>query len=309
MPTLDLVPEGERIYLDHLGLFVGDFDASPARLEQLGFTLTPFVAHRSSDSAGGKTALSGTGNQCAMFRAGYLEMLGPTVATPLARQLRQRLQLYPGLHLIATAVNDAAAHYQRVIGEGFEPQPLVSLERAVEQADGGEQTARFTVVRTMMGEGRAQIVTHHTPHLIWQPRYLQHANGAEGLAGAVICCDDIDETAARFARYFAAPASVSEGWREIHFDRGTIRFIAAAHWPAYRPATPLPSTPYVAEMILHSADLAITEACLRRNGIRYERLAGGGFYLAPAAALGAGIVFIGGRQTFAELSPSDLSLS
>ena len=159
-----LVPEGHEVYLDHVGLFVPDFDASPRRLEELGFSLTPFVAHMASTEPGVAATPSGTGNQCAIFGQGYLEMLGPTVDTPLSRQLRAQLDRYPGWHLIAFAADRPEENHERIGQDGFKPLPLVRLARPV-PTDTGEETCRFSVIRVspeVMPEGAHP--DRHPPH-------------------------------------------------------------------------------------------------------------------------------------------------
>jgi len=293
MSSENLVPATNEVYLDHVGLFVSDFDASPRRLEALGFALTPFVAHMSSSDPGVPATSSGTGNQCAMFGTGYLEMLGPTVDTPLSRQLRAQLARYPGLHLIAFAANNPERNHTRIADAGFQPLPLVRLARPV-PTETGEETARFSVIRIpphVMPEGRIQLVTHHTPNLVWQPRYQQQPNRAIGLTGVLLCVGDARKTAGRFGRFLdKEPERLLDGW-ELNLDRGRVVFVEPGRFHELRPNTELPCTPYIAETALQTANLSESCGYLDAKGIPYTRLGSQAILLSGEEALGASFVF------------------
>ena len=293
MPPSGLVPEGHEVYLDHVGLFVPDFDASPRRLEELGFSLTPFVAHLASTQPGVAATPSGTGNQCAIFGQGYLEMLGPTVDTPLSRQLRAQLDRYPGWHLIAFAANHPEENHERIGRDGFKPLPLVRLARPV-PADTGEETCRFSVIRVppeVMPEGRIQIVTHHTPELVWQPRYQHQPNGAAALTGVLACVNDPREAAERFSRFVGVEPVEKTGTREMGLHEGRVVFIQARRFGELYPDRELPCTPYIAEVSLRTDDLAATRRYFDDGGIRYETVGDDALRVAGAEALGASFLF------------------
>lgn len=291
--TAPLVPPGGEVFLDHVGLFVPDFDASPKRLEELGFHLTPFVAHMSSSEPKAPASSSGTGNQCAMFESGYLEMLGPTVDTPLSRELRAQLARYPGLHLIAFAADQPERNHARVAREGFEPLPLVRLARPV-ATETGQETARFSVIRVpphIMPEGRIQIVTHHTPDLVWQARYQRQPNATVGLSGALLCVDDARSAARRFGRFVdAGPEEGATGW-VLRLGRGRIHFVEPPEFRTMQPDSPLPCTPYIAEAGLETRSLEETRSFFDTRRIPYVQLPDGSLRLAARDALGASFVF------------------
>ena len=64
--------------LDHVGVAVNDLDVGREVYERLGFTLTPRSIHSGSKTPGGPVEPWGSGNHCAMFRDGYLELIGLT---------------------------------------------------------------------------------------------------------------------------------------------------------------------------------------------------------------------------------------
>ena len=64
----------------------------------------------------------------------------------------------------------------------FRVRPLVEMQRPVGTAT-GTGTAAFTIARVepdVMPEGRIQMLTHHTEHTVWQPRWLAHPKRRSG---------------------------------------------------------------------------------------------------------------------------------
>jgi hypothetical protein len=187
-------PPAGDLFLDHVAHFVPDLHAAARLLESLGFTPTPESAHRAQG------APAGTSNRCLMFEEGYVEILAPTLKTPNAERVRAHMARYDGVHLACFGTPDAAFEHQRLAGQGFEPEPLVDLQRTV---DGGE-TVRFSVVYVPPGrmpEGRVQYVQQLTPEVIWQDRFVEHANGVTGLSALYVVADEPAEAGARWARF------------------------------------------------------------------------------------------------------------
>jgi len=183
-------PPGE-LYLDHLAHFVPDLDAAAKVLEALGFTVTPLSSHKVSDKP------AGTANRCLMLEEGYIEILAPTLDTPHARRVRERMKSFVGVHLACFGTPDAAAEHARLAAHGFEPEPLVRLERTVEGGD----IARFDVVYVppgKMAEGRIQYVQQLTPEHLWRE---PHVNREFRLTAVYVAAGDPVETAARWARF------------------------------------------------------------------------------------------------------------
>src|SRR5882757_1460862 len=186
------LPIGDEIFLDHLGHFVRDPDAASKALIRAGFAPTPVSIQVNPDPAGGTPQPTGTGNVTVMFQRGYLEVLFKTADTALGRQLDTGLARYGGVHLAAFAVADAARAHRRLTDQGFRMQPLVNMQRPVDTGH-GPGTAAFTLARVEAGEmpeGRIQILTHRTEPMVWQPRWLDHPNGALALTSVAIVVAD-----------------------------------------------------------------------------------------------------------------------
>jgi len=298
MPIPALPPDSDQVFLDHVGLFVPDLDSAPRHLESLGFRLTPFVAHRRHHDGEGHGEPSGTGNRCAMFEQGYLEVLGATADTPLAQQLHERLARYPGLHLIAFQVSDAAARHAALPERGLTPLPLVALSRPVFMG-GGQSEARFSVVRMPSAdfpEGRIQLVAHHTPELLWQPQLIDQPNGISALTGVLLCVADPAETAGRLARFIARPARDRGDYWELALDRGQLLIVPPAVFARLRPGVQPPEPPYIAEAAFRCRNLEATGEYLRQRQWLVEQPVEDRLYLPPDEALGMAIWLHEGEQ-------------
>ena len=270
------LPQGEEIFLDHVGHFVRDPQAARAALVRVGFAPTPKSVQVAPD--GGPT---GTGNVCAMMTRGYVEVLFKTADTALGREFEAALARHSGLQLAAFAVADAAAAHRRLGEAGFRTRPLAPFSRPVGM-ESGMATAAFTVARVEpgeMAEGRIQMLTHHTEDAVWQPRWLTHPNGATGLANLVIAVADVGEAAARFARFCGRPSITTPSGQSIPLDRGRIDLVTHEAFAAALPEIAIPSLPFMGAYGVSVASLDKTETVLRNGHVSFQRAAG--FLIAP----------------------------
>jgi hypothetical protein len=203
-------PAGE-LCLDHLGHFVPDLDAAAAVWEKLGFSVTPTSVHQ----VGGKPA--GTSNRCVMLEEGYLELLAPTADTPNAQRVRDRMKRFVGIHLACFGTPTADAEHQRLSAHGFEPEPVVRLERKIETGD----TVRFAVVYVppdKMSEGRVQYCEHLTPREVWRERYVNPF----ALRAVYVVADEPEEAAARWGRFGGLLPRAEDGFVRLDTARGRV---------------------------------------------------------------------------------------
>jgi hypothetical protein len=261
------VPAAGELVLDHVGHFVPHVDAASAALEKLGFTLTPFSEQSHRAEPGGPLTPAGAGNRCAMLERGYLEFLTPMGDTPVANQLRASIKRYVGAHLIAFGTGAAQADHERLQKNGFSPLEPVALQREIGTA-AGHETARFTVVRVPPGtmpEGRIQFCRQHTPDLLWQERWTQHANRATALSGVILRVADAQEAARRYARYTGLLAQLSGSVWRITTARGYLVFVDRDTLHRRLGVVP-PTLPWIAGCVLKTADIHACGEFLRRSG-------------------------------------------
>ena len=259
--------------LDHIGLFVPDMERAAGDLARLGFALTPDSAQRRT-LASGELVPTGTANRLAILQRGYIELLTATGDTPIADQLRRATRRYVGAHLIAFGIADAEATHDRLGQAGFDPLPMVRLQRTVSTA-AGEQLARFSVVRVppdRMAEGRMQFCRHHTPELVWQRERQNHPNRAHSLTGILLCAGDPAEVVARYARFLAVAARAHKGFHVFLLARGRLHVFAPTTLTTLT-GLEAPTLPFIAGFALTSSDLAATRAVLAANGVTTRDLA------------------------------------
>jgi hypothetical protein len=218
-------PAPGELCLDHVAHFVPDLAAAARIAESVGFVVTPESAHRAQG------APAGTSNRCIMLEQGYIEILAPTLDTPHAERVRRHMARYDGVHLACFGTPDAEAEHRRLAGQGFDPEPLVSLERTLD--DGA--TVRFRVVYVppaKMPEGRVQYVEHLTPEQLWKPSFLKHGNGVLGLAAVYVAAQDPAEAAARWARFSGLIPRRERDLVRLDATRGQVVFGKAEPAPA-----------------------------------------------------------------------------
>lgn len=262
------LPLGEEIFLDHVGHFVREPQAASAALARAGFTPTPVSVQVAPD--GGPT---GTGNVCAMMTRGYMEVLFKTADTPLGLEFEAGLKRYSGVQLAAFAVADAQAWHRRLGEVGFRTRPIAPFKRPVD-TETGKDTAAFTVARVEpgeMAEGRIQMLTHHTEDAVWQKRWLAHPNGATGLASLAIVVADVEEAAARYARFTQRPAMRTQAGQSVQLDRGRIDLVTRDAFAAALPDIAIPSLPFVGGYSVTVAALGTLEAALRQGRLSSRR--------------------------------------
>jgi hypothetical protein len=265
------LPLGEEIFLDHVGHFVRDPQAASRALARAGFAPTPMSVQTQPDPAGAPR-LTGTGNVTAMLARGYVEVLFKTAATPLGHELDAAMARHMGVHLVAFAVKDAATAHQRLRENSFRVRPLVDMQRPVDTL-GEPGTAAFTVARLEPGEmpeGRIQLLTHRTEHMVWQPRWLSHPNGAIGLTRVVIAVSDLSEAGRRFERLTGRRARASSLAQSFDLDRGSVDLVTATTFALMCPQVPIPSLPFIGAYGIKVASLAIAERTLRQGGLAVQ---------------------------------------
>jgi hypothetical protein len=304
MTTNDLAWKNQRpqpgtLSLDHIAHFLPDIDRASAALARLGFTLTPFSLQQHRTRPDGPLEPAGSGNRCAMLQQGYLEFLTPTSDTPVAQRMRQAIERYVGQHLICFGTAESARLHAHLAANGFQPLPPVALQRQI-GTETGEGTARFTVLRVApeaMPEGRVQIVEHHTPELLWQKRWLSHANGAVALLASIVCVAAADEAAGRFAKFAQASMRKSANAAIVRSrNHGAVAVTDPSAITAMFGVTP-PGLPWIAGTVLRVADLAATRAWLEKASVETRPVGTALCALAPPELGGLFVFTAGGVET------------
>jgi hypothetical protein len=286
-------PPAGALVLDHLAHFLPDMAQAESDLERLGFTLTPLShqLHRTAPDA--PLVSAGTANRTAMLERGYLEFLTTTGDTPNAARLMAAMARYTGTHLVCFGTTQSERVHARLVAHGFAPPPVVALQRDVEAANGDRETARFSVTRAAperMPEGRIQFVEHHTPELLWQARWVGHANGARTLAAVVIAVPDIDEASTRWRHLTGLAVRATGALRVIATARGQVILGTAEAVERHFGMAP-PVLPWIGGPVIGVADLPATRNRLAGSGFTFLRETAGRIVLAAPRSIGGLIGF------------------
>ena len=296
-PQPEQLPPPGKIYLDHVGWMVPDLALAATAFDGLGLPLTPLSVHGVTDPATGARTPTGTANPPAMLKAGGREILAPHggIDNHTVAHLNASIARHIGVHLLAFSVADAEGAAARLSKDGFELQPTVHLRRTIEAADGTPAEVAFTVIRTgydTFPEARCQMLQHHTPEHMWQPRYLPTESCITGLLEATLVVDEPAECALRFAKFLGRTPMADKDDRLILLDRGRLRFIKRANASNLFGAKLLPPNPSVAAITLSSSDIERTRDVFLSNGLHPGSLGAPHLLLDAAEGLGVHIVVV-----------------
>jgi catechol 2,3-dioxygenase-like lactoylglutathione lyase family enzyme len=280
--------------LDHVGIAVNDLDAAAATYRRLGFTLSDLSHHM---DAGPPPKRRGTGNHCIMLGQGYVELIGVTDAAYQGR-LRQHLQRYQGLHIVAFGTRNIAVAVAELTARGVAPSAVRRMTRPIVER-GRTMVADFSIVDlpAPVGEGYYIGIEHHTPQALWQPHLLAHANGAQGLTGVTICVDQPTQFAHGMAATLGGACASTEAGLVVTLDRTQVTVIDPAGLSRCYPGVVAPALPFVAGIALSVDDLDRARRALAAAGaLCHDRSAHdhktGAIWIAPADACGAAIEFV-----------------
>jgi len=279
----------DGLFLDHVAVVVPDLARTAETYERLGFRLTPRSSHKGPLKPGGPLEPFGSGNHCAMFGTGYLELLGITDPKRYTGEVTPLLQRYAGLHLVALGCRDAR-QAARDLGDRLGAELSVrELGRDVPQVEGGTKPAGFRIVNLPAGtftEAKLFLIEQATPAVLWQRTLLDQPNGVIGLAGAVLCVASPAETRQKLARILGREA-VGES---LTLARGILEVIDRQTVAARYGIEPL-AIPMVAAARFTVSDPGATARYLRGRGVPF-RESEGRLWTSPEAAEGAILEFV-----------------
>ena len=286
--------------LHHIGLIARNLDALAHRYEALGFTVTPVSYPLIPLRAGQEPQPVGVGNRCVIFRNNYLEFLGVVdperwASVSLAERgpfdIDRPLRRYEGLHVLHLGADDLDVVSRRLAASGIDHQPIRPFQRLVDTPAG----LRMMRARTLslrpgaMPEALFQIIQHETPELVLQPRHMDHANGAHGLVDVIVCVEDSNEVAARYAAAAGKNVQVDGRVRRIGLGRSDVLVTDTLGLRDILPGIEPPTLPWLAGFTV-AANLARSTAFLVRRGIACVHV-DGHLVVAPDRAHGAAIRF------------------
>ena len=287
--------------LDHVGVAVRDLDAGRAAYERLGFQLTVRSHHRGSPSPGAPVEPWGSGNHCAMFRDGYLEIVGLTDPAMFS-SVKTLLARYQGAHIVALGCESADATRTELERRGIKVDAPRQLERDAAYGTAGTETRRAAfrnmyLDRATYPEALFFYIQHMTRDVLWQPHLLAHPNGVTGIRDAFLCVAEPQATAEKLAPALGcAPERIDKGEWRLPLNRSSIRVMAPAAWARWAPDTPPPPLPGVAGIGFRVESIAATRGLLAARGVSARDGREGGIWVDPARGCGAALYFFAGED-------------
>jgi catechol 2,3-dioxygenase-like lactoylglutathione lyase family enzyme len=261
--------------LDHTGVAVRNLDEAEAAYKRLGFTLTTRSIHSGSVTPGAPVTPWGSGNYCAMFHEGYLEIIGITDPS-LYSSTGDLLDKYEGQHIVAFGSGDADVAYEALSQRIDGVSPAAALERMADFGPDNSESklAQFRniwVDRTAMPEAKIIFIEHITPDVIWQPHLLDHLNGAVKLAEIALCVPDKANTCARLNKLLGRePKDLNPDFSTYEMERGRVYVLSEKGLASWAPGVTPPALPYAAGFGVEVTDLSATKYFLKSNGVTYH---------------------------------------
>ena len=268
--------------IDHCVILVRDLDVAHQKMSALGFTLTPRGVH---------SAHIGTANHCIMLRQAYFEVLSVRTPTDYNASWRAKLTLRQGLDAVPIASDDVEAARAQLMARGMALPAVIDFSRPVDLPEGTSKAA-FRLV--MIPEEYTPHITmfaiqHFTREVVRHSSYLDHPNGAVALTELVVCVEDVNEAARRYARYFGIPITRNGMGVECALQPG--KFILIDH-TGLREAYGIdpPALPFAASFTVAVTDLRETQNLLEKNRISLTQRQGK-LMVAGSDAHGANVIF------------------
>ncbi len=282
--------------LDHVGVAVRNLDAGREAYDRLGFQLTARSQHRGSPTPGAPVEPWGSGNHCAMFREGYLEVVGLTDPA-LFSSVKTLVARYEGAHIVALGCDSADATHAELRRRGVSIDAPRQLERDAAYGPAGTETRRAAfrnmyLDRDAYPEALLFYIEHLTRDVLWQPHLLAHPNGVTAIRDAFLCSREAEDVAAKLAPALACvPERTGEGEWRLAMTRGSIRVMTPAAWAGWAPGAPSPPLPCVVGIGFRVESVAATRSLLADHGVDVRDGRAGGIWVGPEQACGTTLYF------------------
>jgi hypothetical protein len=276
--------------IDHTLIGVRDLELARMHWTRLGFATSPR----------GKHLGWGTANYCIMFPEDYIELLGIVDPTQFTNNLDTFLAAREGLMGLAFATDAGDDCAKALAARGLHPQPPRDLARQLELPE-GSVLPRFKLVFLPKEEtpGLSSFVCQHlSPELLRHPEWLEHPNGAIGLAGVTVIVEDTAPLIEPYEKLLGrTQVNTTDDVVTVRAGRHRIVFCTADDFAAMTPELDLPEVapPFMASMTIHVRDLDATADCLASWQIDHEGPEGGRLLVPADEANGAILEFVAGR--------------
>jgi len=276
--------------IDHLVVAAHDLEAQAALYRRLGFQVGARNRHP-----------WGTENHIVQFDGAFLELIGlgegfvaPPASEPvypfagfLARYLGRR----EGLAMMVMRSADAEADRRGFEAAGIGGFARFDFARKGRRPDGGEVEVAFSLAfaaSPALPEAGFFVCQQHFPENFWSRAAQVHPNGALGVAGLTLVCDEPDLARRFLAVFLAAPAQTIPGGVAFVADGTRVECVTPETYAALYGAPAAESG--LAALRIAVADLDTTAKRFDEAGVAFARRRRE-LVVSPGTAMGAAIVF------------------
>ena len=217
------------ISLDHVGVIGHSIESMRRLWIDAGFFVTEPEELMALEPGTGKQVSLGQHSCHVILEQGYIELTAVDQVTP-THHLYHWIRSGESLGIIALGADDIESVHRRLAISKVPVGSLAQASRPIRYgARGGDALFTwFAVGAPSTPEALVCFVRNERPELIYQAEVQAHPNGAQALAGVILCASDPAAVAARYAGYGGAGdgggscASVALGLWRCSLDRGSI---------------------------------------------------------------------------------------
>jgi catechol 2,3-dioxygenase-like lactoylglutathione lyase family enzyme len=281
--------------IDHVIVGVRDLEEASAGYERLGFRPTPRGRHVGW----------GTANYCIMFANDYVELLGIVDPSKVTNDLDRFLEDREGLMALALRSSDPDGTYAGWRAGGLEPAAVADLSRLLEP----DIELRFRNV--MLSPAATAGVplfacAHLTPGPMRRPEWLDHPNGAIGIASLTVVVEEPGALFAPMGAVFGTDnLTETDDTLAVHTGHGMLLLATPDDLDMLHPEHDPPAfedLPALAVLTLAVQDIARTADYLDRQDVAYRRNPAGALGVPAADTHGVMLEFVSPAGTAARSS-------
>ena len=250
--------------IDHCVILVRNLDIAREKMLRLGFTVTPRGTHSKN---------MGTENHCMMLKNGYFEILGISHSTNFNAGWRVKLKHREGLEAVPLASENVDQLRDELYDRGLELPETIEFSRPV-NLSGKPSEAKFRLVMVpdkYSPNMSTFVIQHLTRKVVWNPKYLDHANGAIGVQSVTGIHKEPHEIITSYKKLFGEHAlSVFENGIQINTGKGKINFVTPSAYTKLFPnisPDPIARPPYLAALSINVTDLQLTTDYFHHHGV------------------------------------------
>lgn len=285
--------------IDHIVHCVRDLDAAIARLQALGFTVTPRALHP-----------FGTGNALVQMQGCFIELLAIVEPDKIAAAAtggfsfgafcRDYLARREGMAMLVFESGDAHADRADFMAGGLTTYPVFDFSRKAKLPGGEEAVVAFSlafVTDAAMPQAAFFTCQQHAPEYFWKAEYQGHANGAQSIAEIVMVADEPAAWRTLFEGLQGSGSTrLDADQLTVATARGTVSVMtqtAFAHRFPGETAPPEREGPVFAAAIVRVANADRLRETLANDRIPARHSTDGSPFVPAAQAFGLAIGFVG----------------